>query len=187
MPAPSPTAAPPVAIADEGECRRLIEAVTLIDDPTIRAADACRFTPIGAQAARDVMANASASPDQLWAALWVYAASGSDPAPLRPLASHADSTLRAMASATLVAFGDRAGFVPLAELLADQTSLSGARPPVTVSAFAANSLSRYVAAGGAPAADAADPAAQASAWQAWLSANAETLQYSVTEGVWTLP
>lgn len=193
---PPPTQAPaslapsggPTAVVDAAECARLIEASNLADPASIQAVDACRYRAAGGEAAREVLVANTAGPDQLWAALWIYAASSSDPAPLVPFASNSDPTLRAMASATLVAFGDRSGFAPLAALLADTSTMGGSLPPLTIGAYVAGALLRYVVADSAPSPDQADdPTAQAAAWQAWLDQNAAALQYSPADGVWTLP
>lgn len=193
---PPPTQAPAslapsaaaTAVADAAECARLIGATSLADPASIQAVDACRYRAAGAQASRAVLVANTAGPDQLWAALWVYAASSNDPAPLLPFASNSDPTLRAMASATLVAFGDRSGFAPLAQLLADTSTMYGSLPPLTIGAYTAAALLRYVVAGSAPSPDLADdPTAHAAVWQAWLNQNAAELQYSPADGIWTLP
>jgi hypothetical protein len=93
-----------------------------------------------------------------------------------------------MASATLIALGDPAGFPPLAALLADTSDVRGARPPRQLNSYVSSVLFQYVAAGGAPSfGDSADPSAEALAWQTWLAANSASLQFSPNTGVWTLP
>jgi hypothetical protein len=185
-PAPSATSGQPVAIADASECRRLIESANLADANTIQPIDACRYNAAGGQAARAVLSTAGATPDQLWAAVWVYAASGTDPAPLVAILSNADPTLRAMASATLVGFGERSGLAPLAALLPESAALRGSLPPMSIGGYATSVLARYVSATDIPAPD-ADPAVTASAWQKWLASNMASLEFSATDGVWVVP
>ena len=117
---PKPTSsaaitAPPVAVVPS-DCGNRIAAVKLDVVATIDAVDACRFTPEGASAARAALESGASGAPQ-WAAVWVYAASGSDPVPLKPLATSSDPSVRAIAGAALIAFGDVAGFDVLRQAL----------------------------------------------------------------------
>jgi hypothetical protein len=186
-PVPSPTAGQPVAITDAGECRRLIEAVNLADDATIKAVEGCRFSPAGAEAAISVLAS-STSPDALWAALWVYSASGSDAAPVQAFATSTDPTLRAMAAATLIALGDRSGLVAAQNLLAESGLLRGSFPPIPISSFVMATLTQYVVGADAPVSDGSgDVATDAQAWATWLGTHGDSLQFSDSDGVWRVP
>jgi hypothetical protein len=173
-------------VTDASECRHRIDATNLADAATIQAVDACRYTAAGEQAAREALA-AGGSPDQLWAALWVYSTSANDPTPLVPFATNSDPSVRAMAAATLVAFGDRSGFGALEQLLDEPAQLRGSLPPIGVSTFSMNTLARYVVADGAPTVAPADTAALAGAWRTWLTTNGAALTYSVADVTWTLP
>jgi hypothetical protein len=184
VPSPGPTG---VANVDPAECRRLIESVNVSDDATIRATEACRFNPAGAEAASALLA-ASTNLDTIWAALWVYSASGSDPAPVRPLAANPDPSVRAMAAATLIAFGDRSGLAAAQDLLTETEPMRGSLPPVAIGNYMVSTLVHYVVAADAPAPGVStDVASDAQAWAAWLPTHREALQFSPADGVWRMP
>lgn len=181
-----PTAGPTVVL-EPNACRRLIESVNLADGATIKGVEGCRFSPAGADAAVSVLGS-STSPDALWAALWVYSASGSDAAPVKPFATSTDTTLRAMAAATLIAFGDRSGLAAAQDLLAATDILRGSFPPIPISSYVMATLTQYVVAADAPASDGSgDVATDAQAWATWLGTHRDTLQFSDSDGVWTVP
>ena len=176
---PKPTSsaaitAPPAAVVP-GDCAARIAAVKLDVVATLDAVDACRFTPEGATAARAAL-ESGASGAPLWAAVWVYAASGSDPAPLKPLATASDPSVRAMVGAALLAFGDPAGFDVLREALTNDGDLEGSAPPATIGAFAAGSLAQLVMGDNLP--------TTSTDWAAWLSANASHLVFDAVSGTW---
>lgn len=168
--------APTGAAAAPGDCAARIAAVDLSKDATILAVDACRFTPGGRTAAQAALA-AGATGGPLWAAVWVYGASGRDPAPLRPLLQASDASVRVMAAAGLVGFGDASGFESLRLALADGTALAASEPPTSVSSFAATVLGSSIAADALP--------ADAAGWDAWLRSNAATLVFEATTGTWS--
>ena len=188
-PAPSPTASVHVTSSpDLSNCRTLIEAVDLAKPETIDAADRCRFTREGAQAARAVLETGT-SQNALWAAIWVYASSGADPAPLRPLLATDDPSLRVMAGASLLAFGDAAGFAAIEAALDDGGGLAGSEPPLTITEFAVGTLARYVIANDVPAGPASPDELDAvrSGWIAWLGAHGTTLAFDDADGTWSGP
>jgi hypothetical protein len=186
-PVPTPTAAQPTATLDATACQQLISAVKLDDGATIRAAEGCRFNAAGADAAQALLA-ASTNLDTIWAALWVYSASGSDPAPVRPFVTSQDPSVRAMAAATLIAFGDRAGLAAAQDLLAQTGPMLGSFPPISIDTYIVGTLVEYVLAADAPAsAPSTDGAAYAQAWAAWLATRRDALQFAPADGVWRMP
>jgi hypothetical protein len=159
-------------------CAGLIRAVDLATPETIDAVERCRFTDAGADAAKVVLTSNPTSGAR-WAALWVYAASDADPGPLLPYLASDDPSVAAMAAATVVAFGDRAGFPGLAKALDATQRLDGSKPPMSIQAFAFASLLSSVVVDEAPV-DAED-------WQDWLDANESALVFDGTTGMWGLP
>jgi hypothetical protein len=84
----STSAAPStVATPQAVDPQALIETADLNDGTTLDNISTLRFTQAGADAARAVL-QAGGSPDALWAALWVYASAGTDPAPVPKNVSH---------------------------------------------------------------------------------------------------
>jgi hypothetical protein len=180
-PAGSPTPSPdPVT----ERVRAAITAADLREPATIDAVDAVRFVPGAAETASQAIAD-GASGDALWAATWVYASSGSDPAPLLPLLAHDDPSIRAMAAAALLADGDADGAVALAGLLRVEERLQGSIPPVTVGQYAASSLARLL--DGPPATPGAGSAAVAEAWTRWLGQHGPALSFDAATGTWAVP
>jgi hypothetical protein len=188
-PTPSPSALPGVTAAtDLANCRALIDAADVSRPETIQAVDACRFTTQGAQAARAVL-ESGASDGSLWAAIWVYASAGSDPAPLRAAVANDDPSVRAMAAASLVGFGDAAGFDALRASLEDTAWLSGAEPPMRIAEFAIRTLARYVVAADAPTGPAVPEELESvrSRWIDWLGLHARDLAFDAVQAVWSVP
>jgi hypothetical protein len=190
--APSPTESPttiesqpppgddPAAIA---AARTAIEAADLADADTLTAIDAIRYTRAAAQAAADVLA-AGTSGDARWAATWVYASAGHDPAPLRPLLDgDDDASVRAMAAAALLALGDRGGAETRAVLAASEDQLRGSRPPLSIAAYAAGSRARFIA--GPSVVDDAPPAEVRAAWEAWLAEHGSTMTFDAATARWS--
>jgi len=190
--APSPTPSPAAASGapatpDLATARSVLQAADLSKPATIAAVDRVRFTAVGEQAARELLA-AGASGEALWAATWVYASSGKDPAPLRGLVTSQDATIRVMAAAFLVATGERAGFEPLVNELADEDLLAGSVPPQAVWTFAVSTLVRYAGPNGpVPPVDApaAELAAAQAAWSGWLSGQGGKLRFDPATGTWS--
>jgi hypothetical protein len=176
QPSRPPDQAPPAV--SESDCSARIAAVDLSIEATILAVDDCRFTTAGRDASRAAL-EAGAEGGPLWAALWVYAASGQDPAPLRPILQVADTSARVMAASTLVALGDAAGFEPLRQSLGDETTMAGTEPPTPIVAYAVETLESYVIVEPLP--------ADAAAWDAWVAANAGSLAFDDAAGTWGLP
>lgn len=166
----------------------MIEAVDLGDAATIDALDAVRFTAAGEQAARDVLAGA-ASRDARWAATWLYASSGSDPAPLRSVVLDPDPSIRALAAAGLVALGDRSGLDALVTLIPESTQLAGSHPPLAIGDFAVATSERYVEAADEPASATSedDSTVARDAWRAWLAKHAGELTFDATTRTWRRP
>jgi hypothetical protein len=202
-PAGPTTAVEVPATPDEAACQQAIAALDLADPASISAVAGCRFTPGGETAAQQVLA-AGGTRDQLWGALWVYATSSRDPAPLLPLAANPDPSIRAMAGAALAPLGEHAGIDALAASLNETSILAGSNPPEAIDEFAVFSLSRSVVAGGAPSSvtpsgppSSASPASSAGpsptpsdpihAWQDWLTAHSAQLVFDSTARQWSLP
>jgi len=176
------------ASAAVASARQLIESTDFANNGSIDEIGASvRFTSAGEQAARDVIAS-SAETDVLWAALWVYASAGSDPAVVRPLIDNADPSIRAMAAATMVALGDASGFDALNGLIGDETQLLGSHPPLSIREYVIGTFERYIAAAGTPTppqtAEELGPAALA--WSTWLGQNAPALHFDAADGTWKL-
>jgi hypothetical protein len=178
--------------ANEGDAvaaaRSMIEAADPADAATLDAVDTVRFTKAGVAAARQVL-ETSDDPGALWAALWVYGSGASDPAPIRRLADLSDPTIATLAGATLVGFGDVAGFPALARALAQDGWLAGAHPARRMADFAALTLVTEIAP--SPSAPFPDddlaPAVYATGWMAWLDAHADALVYDPASARWHLP
>lgn len=164
-----------------------IEAVDLANPATLDALDEVRFTEAGEQAAREALT--SATGDALWAAVWVYASSATDPEPLRPLADNGDPSIRVMVAAALVALGDAAGFAGLESTLSETGHLPGSHPPISIGDFAAFTLSRYVQAAGAPASAETeeDVAGAPERWAEWLGPHAGELVFDASSRTWSTP
>ena len=177
-PSPSIPQATQGSALDATACATLIRAVDLASDDSVFGVDRCRFTAAGAEAASSVLA-ANASGDARWAALWVYASAGSDPAPLRPYLTSDDPTSRVMAAAAVVAFGDRSGFDALAAAIGVEDQLAGSKPPVSIGAFAAGALASSI--------DGDEIPTDEAAWPAWLAAHAASLGYDDSAATWRLP
>jgi hypothetical protein len=171
--------ADPAAIA---AARTVIEAARLEDPATIGAVGAIRYDDGAVEAAAEVLAG-GAQGDARWAATWVYATSGADPTPLHPLLTDPDPSIRVMAAAALVALGDAAGIPVLVALTTEAAQLRGSLPPVSVSAYAAGSLARFVT---GPAVDpGAAPDAVHGTWQAWMDQHAAGLRFDPVTGLWS--
>lgn len=182
-----PTAGPTVVL-EPSACRRLIDQTDLTNQSTLQALAPCRFTSAGEQAARETLVS-GASDAALWAAIWVYATSGSDPAPLRAVLANGDSSIRVMAAAALVSFGDGAGFPIIGQSLTDDAQLTGSLPPRTIASLALMTLSRYVVGVDVP--QPPETAAQIdgarTAWGDWLKTNAGALVFNDDDGTWSPP
>ena len=165
--------------------RQLIEASDLSDPATIGALEEIRFTDGGVQAAREVL-EGGAEGDALWAATWVYATSGTDPAPLERLLDNADPTVRVLAAAALLSLGEPAAFDALVTAVGSDEPLRGSVPPGTVSGFATFTLTRYTGTdlGGTEGAPAADVQAAAASWAAWLDQHRDDLAFDPSTGMW---
>jgi hypothetical protein len=157
----------------------IIAAANLADDASIDAIDAVRFTSAGTAAAQQLLAVGAAG-DVLWAATWVYASGGTDPAPLMPLLSSDDPSVKAMAAAGAAAFGRVEGLDALAQMLPVDVEIKGSEPPLAVSTFAAATLARFTG-------QALDRTASQADWLSWLQANRDQLIFDPEERTWALP
>jgi hypothetical protein len=166
------------------EARTLLAAANVSDPATLDAIDAVRFTDEAADAAAAAIAS-GAQGDELWAAVWVYGSSGTDPTVLAPVLSETDSSIRALAAASALAMGDEAGGAALVELLGVPDDLRGADPPVSVQAFAATSLARFVV--GPEIAPDTAPDVIRDAWTGWWAEHGATISFDPATRRWTAP
>ena len=178
--APSLPPADPAAVAT---VRTLIDAARLDDPVTLDAVGAARFDEGAPEAAAQALADGVAG-DTRWAAVWIYASSGVDPAVLRPVLEDLDPSLRALAAAALTAWGDSAGIPVLADLVGLPDRLEGSYPPTSVGDFAAGTLARFVS---GPSLDpGATSEVHAAAWGSWLTQHdPATLVYDTEAGTWS--
>lgn len=182
---PSTTAAAvSTTSAAVSEARRLLAAADLAEPETIDAVDAVRFTDEAVDAAAASI-ESGATGDELWAATWVYGSGGTDPAVLVPLFDADDASVRAMAAAAALALGEAGGGSALVALLDDGTELRGSDPPVTVQAYAASSLRRFVA--GPDVAPGTAPAEVSAAWQPWWTDHFAALAFDPASRRWSAP
>lgn len=164
--------------------RAAIERATLSDPDSISELSAVRFTDEGAAAAAEVI-QSGATGDALWAATWIYGAFGTDPAVLLPLVSTADTSVRAIAAATLLAWGQREAAGVLVALLSAEGVVRGSEPPLSIAAFARSTLDRFVDGPTIPAD--ATPGEHAEAWQSWLAENEASMQFDLDAATWRRP
>ena len=173
--------------ADVDAASSLLTSVRLDGADSLAALEGVRLTPAGAAAAADLLAS-GATGDPLWAATYVYASSGDDPAPLKAIASDAGAspTVRVMAAAGLLGRGDAAGFEPLIAALATADAMDGMEPAGTTSEFAADVLERYAGTGFGPAltASADEREASQAQWTAWLETNRAGLRFDGPSSSW---
>jgi len=172
--------------ATVGQAHQVIDATDLSDPATIAAVEKIRFTDGGVQAAREAI-EAGADGDPLWAATWVYATSGTNPAPLQPLLQNGDPSIRVMAAAALVSLGEPAAFDVLVSAVATGEPLRGSFPPQSISAFATFTLSRYtgVDLGNTENASAAAIKKASDDWTAWLAQNRDDLTFDAAAKTWS--
>lgn len=180
--APTAPSVPPADPAAVAAARATIDAARLDDPATLDAVSAVRYDDGAPEAAARVIAD-GAPGDARWAAVYTYAASGTDPAVLRPVLTDPDPTLRAMAAAALAAWGDPAGLPVLGELAGSSDSLQGSYPPVSIGAFAIGTLAQL--APGAGIDPSTPPEEQGPGWTAWLGANAAALAFDQEAGTWS--
>jgi len=176
------TSAPAVDPASVAKVGAAIEAADIADPETMDVVINARLEDGAADAATSALAS-GVTGDQLWAATWIYAGTGTDAEVLRPLLTNDDPTVTAIAAATLASWGDADGLPVLVDLLGEDSELYAANPPQTVSDFARYSLGRYVE-GPEIAAD-AEPAAIADAWGTWMQTNGPTLTFDEESGIWS--
>lgn len=164
--------------------RAILEAANLDDEASIDGVSGVRFTEAGVRAAADAIGS-GATGGQLWAATWVYASSGTDPAVLQPLLTNEDPSIRLMASGALVSLGDLAGFDVLVNLIEVGDRVEASHPPISVQEFAVFTLERYtgVTFGSLGEASAEELGA---AWSGWLEQNHASLRFDDTTVTWVV-
>jgi hypothetical protein len=164
--------------------RAAIDANNLADPATLEPLMVIRFTDEGAAAAAQAI-QSGATGDALWAATWIYEASGTEPDVLMPLLSNPDVSVQAMAAVTLLAWGKREAAPVLVQLLSASGFIRGSEPPTSVSGFAAGALDRFVK--GPEIAATATPEELAAAWSSWFGANQAAMQYDPDTARWHSP
>lgn len=174
------TTVDPAAVA---AARTLIDGALLDDPASLDALGAVRFDDGAPEAAAQALAD-GVTGDARWAATWTYASAGTDPGVLRPVLEEPDPSLRALAAAALIAWGDPAGIPALAALVELPDRLAGSYPPTSVGEFATGTLARFVAGPGiAPDSTSEE---QAAAWSAWLAEHdPATLGFDPETGIWS--
>ena len=183
--APEPTT-PAMTVEEATE---VLEAADLADQVSRFEIDAVSDTQAAVDAAAGVIAE-GATGDPLWAAVYVYANGGDDPAVLVPLLSDPDPTIRVMAAAGAVAMGERAGFEPLVAALTDTSTFAGSDPPLQIWQFATGTLARStgVAENGPPFdANERRRLLAVDRWTAWLEASGDGLTFDPDTGGWSVP
>jgi hypothetical protein len=153
-----------------------------MDSAGAASLDPVRFTDAGLAAAEQALADGVAGAE-LWAAIWVYSSTATDPAPLLPLLSTPDLATRALAAAGALSFGERSAAPVLVALLDDADQLAGSEPPLTIGQFAASTLARYIDAPEIPA-DAAPPDL-VTPWTEWLAGPGAAITFDPESGRWT--
>ena len=169
---------------------QVIRATTLADPASMNALSGARFRPGAAAAAATILAGHPTG-DLLWAATWVYASVGTDPAVLTPLLADPDPTIRLIAASAVMSLGDRSGFGVIAASLPMADPLRGSEPIMSIGGFAATRLERYVTAASAPMPPATDTDADAGTygadWTAWLADHQGALRFDAGSGTWSAP
>jgi hypothetical protein len=165
----------------------VLKAVRLSDADSLAALQGVRLTTAGTEAAAGLL-RSGATGDTLWAATYVYASVGDDPALLRSIATSttASPSIRAMAAAGLVGRGDLAGFDPLIAALGGSDAMDGSEPAGAIWEFAADVLERYTHTGFGPtlAASEAERATIQAQWKTWLDANRAHLRFDPSSKLW---
>jgi hypothetical protein len=135
-----------------------------------------------------VLASGASGDTRLFAA-YVYANTGTDAAPLRPLLKDPDPSTRLIAAAGVVARGDASGFDVLVEGLGHAEPMLASKRPLRLWVFADVMLARYtgVAENGPPLdAEPAQVVAGQARWKTWLAANRSRLHYDSAAHSWSL-
>jgi hypothetical protein len=161
--------------------RAAIDSADITDLGSIEALSAIRFTHEGAAAAAQAI-RSGATGDSLWAATWIYGASGDDPSVLLPLLSSQDRTIQALAAAPLLAWGHKEAAALLVTLLSVDGIVHGSEPPVSIAAFADSTLDRFV--DGPTLSSAATSEDRAAAWSSWFATNEASMQFDVDTATW---
>jgi len=144
--------------------------------------------PAVASAARTVLESGDAEPPLRFAASYVWANVGDDPAVLVPLLTDPDPAIALTAAIGVVAQGGREGFAPLIAALTSTNALEyyDTGEPAWSAANVALVQFTGIASNGPPFdANASQLALAQQRWQAWLDVNAGSLSFDAATGVWT--
>jgi len=178
----TPATAPPTTLSElRIHADEVLTAIDATDQATVDALGEIQFTDEGADASAAAIAN-GATGDELWAATWVYAGAGTDPAVLVPVLTAADPSTRVMAAAGALSFGESSAGQVLVDLLPDTTDLRQSEPTVTVGDFAAYTLKRFVA--GPDLSAATTPESIGTAWQQWWADHGGSLEFDQATRMW---
>ena len=140
-----PATAPPTTLSElRQHADDVLAATDAADQATVDALGEILYTDEGADAAAAAI-GAGATGDELWAATWVYATSGTDASVLLPVFTAGDPSTRAVAAAGALALGEASAGPVLVQLLRDSAALRNSEPPVAVADYAAYTLGRFVA------------------------------------------
>ena len=188
MPSGTPTSSPDEQEVTVEEARTRVAAARLEDGESLDALADLIGTETGAAAAAEALAG-DVEGDALWAATYVYAASGADPGPLRTLAEHSDASIRVLAAGGLISMGDASGFDLLVAELTNEQLMAGAHGATPIAHVAAQML--VAGTGNAelipdPEAGTDGLAALRSAWTGWLADNRDRLTYDPVSRAWTI-
>jgi hypothetical protein len=172
---------------DVARARALIDATDTGNQLTLAALQDIRFTSAGTVAACQRLAEGAVG-DALWAATWIYVTSGTEPTPLLPLLANDDASVRVLAAAGLTSLGRLEGLDALVDSITVDAGLRGSLPPLTVSQFAAATLSRYTdaAVDDAGTSTPEERTAAAAAWSSWLVDNRDRLSFDREQLMWAV-
>jgi hypothetical protein len=168
-------------VTDE-EAKDAIAAVSFDDRDSLDALGVLAFSEGGISAAKDALEQEPQGAT-LWAAVYVYASGGTDPAPLKPyLTEDTDPSVRLLAAGGTLAMGDKAGVEPLIALLASGDRLAGSRPPMFIWEVAVINLQTLTTEDLGPPPDADDTARATAqqAWRDWFAAHGDGLTFGET-------
>ena len=169
-----------------------LRAAQLDDAGSLDAVSELRFTDEGITAAQNALVEPGLSEGARWAAVFLYANGGTDPAPLLPLLDSGDPTITLMAAVGLIARGRPEGFASVINAIYEPDAgtgfLAGSHPPLMRWVFATLSLARYTGRPDlGPPLDAEETmrARSQQQWQLWLSTEMPTLQFHPSAGEWS--
>ncbi len=122
-----------------------------------------------------------------WVDVYVWANNGIDPTPLRRFVSHEDVELRYMASAGLVAMGDKSGFGPLIEALTDDSLVGSLQIPLwRVAVTALTRVAPSAQFGPVYGASMSQRESSQAEWRSWLESITDR-SFDTETGLWRAP